>query len=539
MRRVATPPRSLRLAHARVRLESEVGARRRDMGRVSLQAFGRLYFPHLLSKPDSVLHIDLYAYLQPTPESRGLRLAIGAPRGIAKSTVVSLMYVVWCVCYGTEAYIVLLSDTADKAADFLGQIKTELETNPRLRMDFPHVCEPVGRKPPPTRWRKNEIITRTGVKLTALGAGQKLRGRKHGAYRPTLLILDDVENEDNTATAEARERLAAWFAKVVLKSGTPETNVVVVGTLQHYDALLARLVDPNRAPAWTGRVYRSVLAWSPATDAWEHWVNLFHRRTEDADGRTGPEAAAAYLAAHEDEMLEDTAVLWPELEDYATLMVMRESEGHASFDSEKQNEPVNPRDCLFQPEDFVFWDAQWPTETALLAMLGTDVQMLGACDPSLGKRGTGGDDSAIVTVARHRSTGTLYVLDADLARRPPDRTIDDILAYHQRRRYKAFAVETNQFQVLMADELRKRANAQGSYLRVRDVTHRTDKIARIQSLQPLVKAGALQFNRRHRQLLEQLRLFPKAAHDDGPDALEMAVAVAHQHGRHRVTCREF
>lgn len=532
---MTTSQRSLRLAHARVRLESAVGASRRDVGRASLAAFGRLYFPHLLPQQDSLLHRDLYADLQPTPERRGLRLAIGAPRGSAKSTVVSLIYVVWCICYGTEAYIVLLSDTGDKAADFLGQIKAELETNPRLRMDFPHVCEPVGRRPPPTRWRKNEIITRTAVKLTALGAGQKLRGRKHGAHRPTLLILDDVENEDNTATAEARERLATWFTKVVLKSGTPKTNVIVVGTLQHYDALLAKLVDPNHAPAWTGRVYRSVLAWSPATDAWEHWVNLFHRRTEDAAGGTGPDAAAAYLTAHAEAMLDGTSVLWPEVEDYATLMVMRESEGHVSFDSEKQNEPVNPRDCLFQPEDIVYWDAQWPTEAALLGMLGTDAQMLGACDPSLGKRGTHGDDSAIITLVRHRETGTLYVLDADLARRSPDRTIDDILTYHLRRRYKEFAVETNQFQVLMADELRKRGNAQGTYLRVRDVTHRTDKMARIQSLQPLVKSGALQFSRRHRQLLEQLRLFPKAAHDDGPDALEMAVDLAHDLGRNTLT----
>jgi hypothetical protein len=41
-----------------------------------------------------------------------------------------------------------------------------------------------------------------------------------------------------------------------------------------------------------------------------------------------------------------------------------------------------------------------------------------------------------------------------------------------------------------------------------------------------VRSGTLQFSRRHAVLLEQMRLFPKAAHDDGPDALEMAVAAA-------------
>jgi hypothetical protein len=44
----------------------------------------------------------------------------------------------------------------------------------------------------------------------------------------------------------------------------------------------------------------------------------------------------------------------------------------------------------------------------------------------------------------------------------------------------------------------------------------------------LVRSGTLQLSRRHTTLLEQLRLFPKAAHDDGPDALEMAVAMSRE-----------
>jgi len=65
------------------------------------------------------------------------------------------------------------------------------------------------------------------------------------------------------------------------------------------------------------------------------------------------------------------------------------------------------------------------------------------------------------------------------------------------------------------------------------VTHTSDKLGRIQSLQPLVKAGTIQFSRRHKTLLDQLRYFPKADHDDGPDALQMAVEVGNI-GRVRV-----
>ena len=53
----------------------------------------------------------------------------------------------------------------------------------------------------------------------------------------------------------------------------------------------------------------------------------------------------------------------------------------------------------------------------------------------------------------------------------------------------------------------------------------TDKTGRIQSLQSLIKSGNLRLSRRHIILLEQLRQFPMGKHDDGPDALQMAVSV--------------
>ena len=45
-------------------------------------------------------------------------------------------------------------------------------------------------------------------------------------------------------------------------------------------------------------------------------------------------------------------------------------------------------------------------------------------------------------------------------------------------------------------------------------------------MEPLVTQGVLKFSIRHQLLLEQLRQFPMGAHDDGPDALHMAVQAA-------------
>ncbi len=63
-----------------------------------------------------------------------------------------------------------------------------------------------------------------------------------------------------------------------------------------------------------------------------------------------------YFEANREKMLESTEVLWPEWESYYDLMVIRESEGRRSFQSKKQNEPIDPQQCIFKEEDFMFWD---------------------------------------------------------------------------------------------------------------------------------------------------------------------------------------
>ena len=243
--------------------------------------------------------------------------------------------------------------------------------------------------------------------------------------------------------------------------------MLVVGTIQHYDSLLARLTNRVKSPLSEGRVYRSVVRvhpdtlsptlslgkgegdsgsainWSTRPELWGTWSALLRRR-EELDGDTGVEAAHRYFEANREAMLENTDVLWPGNEDYYALMRMRESEGPASFDSEKQNEPVNPADCLFLEEEFHYWDDRWESSAELIAAVGKNACWVGACDPSLGKSGKHADDSAIVTLLRDSSTGTLYVIDADIQRRKPDLIIENVLTYQRLRRYTNFAFESNQ-----------------------------------------------------------------------------------------------
>ncbi len=60
----------------------------------------------------------------------------------------------------------------------------------------------------------------------------------------------------------------------------------------------------------------------------------------------------------------------------------------------------------------------------------------------------------------------------------------------------------------------------------RAVTPSADKLLRIESLQPHMANGLIRLHPTQTTLIDQLRHFPKADHDDGPDALHMLWALA-------------
>jgi predicted phage terminase large subunit-like protein len=507
-------------------LWNKIGTLRRQVCRPSLRLFAQTYLAAHFNLPPSQMHKELFGLLEQATNKRNLHIAVAAPRGHAKSTVVSLAYVLWCICYGLEQHIVLISNTGDQAVDLLSTIKNELESNPLLILDFPEVAEPPDVKPGPERWRKNDIVTRNGIKVIAIGAGQKIRGRKYKQHRPTLIILDDVENETEVVSVEQRETKAQWFKKAVLKAGTTaQTNVIVVGTLLHYDSLLAKLLDGRTMPGWITRKYQAVLSWAQNENLWQQWQDIYLYQAQ-YNGQGGLDAALAFYKANTEKMLEGTQVLWPQREDYYQLMELRLREGQASFDSEKQNEPIDPETCFFNANNFKYWDDEYSSTDELLAKLGGDAKIYGACDPSLGQEGKNRDFTAIVTLLKHKPTGHLYVLDADISKKKPNGTIEAIIEYHNIRKFKKFGIEANQFQNFLASELKHISDIKGANVPIKEIKHTSDKMGRIQSLEPLVTTGTLRFSRRHRMLLDQLRQFPKAAHDDGPDALEMAVAMA-------------
>ncbi len=468
---------------------------RREKANGDLEFFARTYFPHYIKFPNAELHNFLYKrLLEIVDNGVGDHDAIAAPRGNAKSTIVTQIFVLFCLITGRKRFPVIIMDALDQALPMLEAIKAELEFNPRLIMDYP---EATGRG---RVWQVGIIVTANDAKVQAFGAGKRMRGLRHGPHRPDLAICDDLENDENVRSPEQRDKLESWLKKTVLSLGPADDSmdVIDIGTILHYDSVLARLL---KNPLWKSRKFKAVIEWPHRMDLWDKWEELLLN--------VGEEAARAFYAERSTEMDAGAVVSWPAAQPLYKLMVKRARDGRAAFDSEQQNDPVSGDDAPFA-NVIQFWVNRLSEWT-----------FYGACDPSLGKQGASRDPSALLVGGFNRSTGILDVVEALIKKRVPDKIIEDIITLHVEYRCRLWVVETVQFQEFLRTELVTRSAKRGTPVPARAVIPHADKLLRIESLQPHMANGLIRLHPSQATLIDQLRHFPKADHDDGPDALQM------------------
>lgn len=453
------------------------------------------YFPHYVrSKRRSQLHEYLFTRLPALLSSKKSCLdAIAAPRGEAKSTLVSQLFTLYCLITQKKRYCLIVMDSIDQAYPMLEAIKVELEFNQRLRIDFPEVAG-VGRV-----WQASTIITKANQKVQVAGSGKKLRGLRHGAFRPDLVVLDDIENDEQVRSPEQRDKLHHWLKKTVLPLGSAgdKFDVIYIGTILHYDSVLSRTLNNK---AWHCAKFKALLKLPYNMTLWDEWESLYLNE--------GEAVADSFYKAHEAELLEGAVISW-QARPLLALMKIRARDGHSTFDSEYQNDPVSTDEAIFA-KSIQYW-----------THLPDDLIYFGAVDPSLGKAGASRDPSAILVGGYQRSTGKLFVVEAQIKKRLPDLIIEDVIRLHKQYHCLRWFVEAVQFQEFLHTELVKRAAQRGSPVPAIAIKPSTDKMLRIESLQPHIANGLILLNTQQSTLIEQLRHFPKADHDDGADALEM------------------
>lgn len=462
----------------------------------------------------SSMHHDLgsNAFRRLSTERSQNAVIIG-PRGSAKSTHGAEGYALYCICEGLEKYIIICSDSSEQAEKHVDVIKEELASNEWIKKKYPHVA---GTGPV---WKNNAIVTRNGIRIESLGAGKKIRGRRFKKYRPTLIIVDDPEGDDAAYSEILREHRRDWYLKGVLKAGSPTTNHMVIGSNIHMECLVSKL---TKTPGFITYKYQSIKQWPLNMDLWEQWEQILLDNPEAQDGDEN--SAKQFYLANKTAMDEGAVVLWPEYESLYSLMHTRAVGGHYSFEAEKQNNPIDPSKCEWDPSIFPDvgnkndprWFTCWPEgQTPSLSVM--------TMDPSKGSKGKDKptDFACILTIKQY---GNLFYIDADMKRRTVGGCKEDWLKLAAQHKPMFSGIESVMFSELFCHDLFKPMHELGINPPVPIDQAGENKHVRIRRLDPYLRSSNLRYMYRSsgtKELISQCMLFPNGDHDDGPDTLEM------------------
>lgn len=467
--------------------------KRATRARNDYEFFCKTYFPHYIKGEASAFHRWFFDTVPGLLDAKtGQLIEVSAPRGEAKSTLGTQLVTLWLVVTNRQWFIPIVMDSFDQAATMLEAVKVELESNPRLAMDFPDAC---GRG---RVWNAGVIVTANGRKVQAFGSGKKMRGLRHGPHRPGFVLLDDIENDENVRSKEQRDKTEAWVKKVVMPLGPPDgsMHILYLNTILHHDSVANRF---HQNPMWKRVKFKAIERWPDRMDLWQEWEDVFKN--------DGEEAADAFYAARKVDMDQGAQVSWPTVRPLLRLMKIRASDHHA-FDCEYQNDPSNEENATFTAMQFWFEiKREW-------IYRGID-------DPSMGRSARKGDPCCILVGASPRNELKLHIVEAILARIKPDKQIEKIIDFQREYRCITWGIEDTAFQEYFRQQLVKESAKFFIPVPAVGVHNDRDKDILIEGVAPHVNNGLILFNQRHTVFNDNVKHYPEAAHDDGPDGLQM------------------
>lgn len=206
---------------------------RKALARLSHYYFFHIYLAHHIQYETAEFQKEIISITEDFEQKFAVILAF---RGSAKSTLVSLSYVIWSIIGKQNIkFILLISQTQGQAKQLLANIRSEFESNELLKKDFGSFEDPND------VWRSDSLVLpRYGAKIMSASLGESVRGYKHGQYRPQLVVMDDLDDINSIRTKDSRDKTYNFVTSEVMPIGDTDTKYVLVGNLLHSDSAVMR-----------------------------------------------------------------------------------------------------------------------------------------------------------------------------------------------------------------------------------------------------------------------------------------------------------
>ena len=412
---------------------------------------------------------------------------IQASRGLSKTTL-AIAYAILYYAYlgrkpgfGIVNYAMVVSDSLAQVKSIFEQILSLVEDNDKLKDHLSVIKSRSGDDP------YIEFINKSGdiMRVRGRGAGQRVRGVKAGKYRPNLILVDDLENDENIESKDAREKLKSWFLNALMPSIDPNRyEITMIGTPLHEDSVLSMITESSK------------------------WKVIMLPACEEYPPKPGKKIVSAWSDRFTPEFLKHT------VEQY------EEAGRKNSFFQEYMLETVNKENMLFDLDTLNYWseDEYEAKIKGLSYYISVDLAI---------SEKSYADYTAITVVGVNR-LNHWFVLHMDYGRYSPDKTIQKIMSLARMYYNSTLVIEKGTLFLGIKKALQNEMLQSNTFFNIKEVTRGTSKLSVIKTLEPRMNVGKLwlpknAYKKQVEELKYQMSMVTndsiKAKHDDLLDTL--------------------
>ena len=387
--------------------------------------------------PTPAFHRDAWALYA----SRSPQVMCIAPREHAKSTALTMDYMLAEVLFRNSDYAILVGSTEDLAAEQLSNIAEELHSNEDLIREFG-----VGMFESSS---KTDIIVKMTdghrFRILARGAEQRIRGRLWKGKRPNLMVCDDMEDDEQVENPDRRAKFRRWFFRAAKQAMGKGGRVRVHGTILHEDSLLSRLRRNGT------------------------WKHLFYKAHEGFDDFSN--------------------ILWPEQWDEDRLRFRRqefvEDGDSAGYSQEFLNDPLDNSEAYLRRDDFLAMrDEDYDSDK--IVCVGVDFAISKADKANRSSITVGGKDLE----------NTLHFIDQYVGRWDSLDIVEMLFSVQQRWNPEVVWVEDGVIWKALWPMLRREMQVRDLRINFEAITPVKDKGTRGRSYQKRMRAGQCRFDKK-------------------------------------------
>lgn len=395
-------------------------------------------------------------------------IILEVPPRMGKSTEASVLFPGWFLGRNPEREIITCSYSGELSTEF-GRKTRDLVNSPAYKSIFPNLQLKEDSQSK-SRWG-----TKEGGGYVSVGIGGTLTGQ--GA---DLLLIDDPHaNREEANSKLQREKVWEWFRSTAMSRLEPTGVVVLIMQRWHKEDLVGKIKaefsnDPNieivdiKFPAQAVRdeKYRKKGEW-----------------------------------------------LWPARFPGERMESIKKIVGDIAWNSQYQQEPVNPEDQEFRQEWFKYEDKlpQIREFTMTIDLATGDEEV------------RNGDDNVICVVGKGIGP-EWHIAEMIGGKFNPLELCDHVLRLYKQYLPSTILIEKNGYQQTFEFWLNEESRKHQVNLPIETVAHSKSKNARIRGLLPLYRLGLIK-SKPILKLESQLLDFPQGDHDDWADCLAMQLEI--------------